>query len=174
MKKWGSNISRRVRNRACRRITCWKKWQPFQCFVAFWSGKKCSQKRSFFFDFATLTAQISDLFCLATFIDHCACRPLRFFSWGQDTKRFPNAIARIECIDRSWHWNHHPFTSPPHPMISVAAEACSTSTERSHMWWGGDVNGPLKLNTPLLLRWFSTPTTWLSVACVACSTANER
>ena len=89
--------------------TCLKKWQPFQCFVAFWSGKKCSQKRSFFLDFATLTAQISDLFCLATFIDHCACRPLRFFSWGQDTKRFPNAIARIECIDRSWHWNHHPF-----------------------------------------------------------------
>ena len=61
--------------------TCWKKWQPFQCFVAFWSGKKCSQKRSFFLDFATLTAQISDLFCLATFIDHCACRPHWLVIW---------------------------------------------------------------------------------------------
>ena len=45
-------------------------------------------------------------------------------------------------------------------MISVAAEACSTSFAVEHathatlsMCWGGDVNVRLKLNTPLLLRW---------------------
>ena len=27
--------------------TCWKKWQPFQCFVAFWSAKNVPKKCHF-------------------------------------------------------------------------------------------------------------------------------
>ena len=102
--------------------TCWKKWRPFQCFVAFWSGKKCSQKRSFFLDFATLTAQISDLFCLATFIDHCACRPPRFFLIRSGHKAF----SQRHCQDRMY-WSilvlkPSPVfvqTSPPMERIST-------------------------------------------------------
>ena len=73
--------SRRVRNRACRRINMLKKMTTLSVFRGLLIRKKCSQKRSFFLDFATLTAQISDLFCLATFIDHCACRPHWLVIW---------------------------------------------------------------------------------------------
>ena len=73
--------TRRVRNRACRRINMLKKMTTLSVFRGLLIRKKCSQKRSFFLDFATLTAQISDLFCLATFIDHCACRPHWLVIW---------------------------------------------------------------------------------------------
>ena len=54
------------------------------------------KKNVIFLALATLPHEIRTFFCLASFSDHCACRPVLFFSTGQDTTRFPISIARIE------------------------------------------------------------------------------
>ena len=145
--------SRRVRNRACRRITIVKKWQPFQCFVAV--SKLFFKKKSHFScvwqPFHTKSGPFFALpvSVIIVHVDLCC-----FFSTGQDTTRFPISIARIECI-QLYHYrcqrqyqqkydNHYydtllktgnrntryMLTSPPHPMLSVASVTCSTSNER--------------------------------------------
>ena len=52
--------------------------------------KSVSKKWSFFLRLATLSTENSGpfFFALPVFSDHCACRPVRSFSRGQDITRF--------------------------------------------------------------------------------------
>ena len=95
-----------------------------------------------------------------------------FFSTGQDTTRFPISIARIECIDRSWHWNCQPFLYRLRTgLLPYTTSKLSQCHQCAHNFQAQrSISGVFNFK-----RTLTSPTHhMLSVASMACSTANER
>ena len=107
---------------------------------------------SFFLRLATLPHEIRTFFCLASFSDHCACRPALFFATGQDTTRFPSPLpgsnvlidpgietvsrfctdwGRDCCLTQLQSWVNA-TSAHTTSKLSLASVACSTSNESSH------------------------------------------